>query len=897
MSNFHRHFVEACGRFPERVAVEWVGAAGSETTTYRQLIDAAARIATRFDRAQIRAGDRIAILAPNSAAWIATYVAALQANIVVVPLDTAYSAAQVLAVIADSGARAIFTTTKLLAAAREAAASCDAAPRIVLLADAEPGITSYDALLAERARDHTTPADANDAAAILYTSGTTADPKGVVLTHGNLHAERTAVLDVVKADERDVVLGVLPLFHALAEMANLWLPLTIGARVVFLETVSSTTLLDALQTRGVTILACVPQFFYLIHQRVVGELGRRGVVARAIARGLLAGNTWLRDHIGWNPGRRVFARVHQALGPRMRLLITGGSRFDPAIARDLHGLGVSLYNGYGLTETSGAAAIMRPGDRFTTSVGQPLSGVDVRIVHGDDAEVRDDGEILIRGPIVMREYWRRPDATASVLRDGWLHTGDLGRLDRDGRLYITGRLKEIIVLASGKNLYPEEIEAHYRQSPFIGEIAVMGLSRDGEPSAERLHAVIVPNDAALRERGIVNVRDLIRFELEGLSVQLPAHKRILSYDIRLEPLPRTTTGKLRRGEIERLVRERSSEPAETSRAETIEEQQWLAGGNRRAAVDEIAAHLRRPRVTPDANLELDLGLDSMERVELLAMLESRHGVAVRPDARARIFTVRQLMEAVEAAPRTAQVGTRDDDRTQWAALLDSPGDPALAVELARPKIVRALVIWLVLRLVLLVARLSIDLRVNGRAHVPTRTPFIVAPNHQTFLDGFVVGALLPFRAFRRIFFVGAAEFFDTPLTAWGARAINIVSIDPDANLVSAMQAAAAGLRLGRMLVLFPEGERTIDGDIKPFRKGAAILAAHLDVPVVPVAIDGLFPFWPRGRAFGWRALLPWRRTRVTITFCPPLHVTTREIAEKTEELHRVVSDRIAAIRT
>ena len=246
---------------------------------------------------------------------------------------------------------------------------------------------------------------------------------------------------------------------------------------MFLETVSSTTLLGALETRGITILACVPQFFYLIHQRVVGEIERRGRLARRVFRALVAANVVLRDRAGWNPGRRVFARVHHALGPRMRLLITGGSRFDPAIARDLYGLGVSLYNGYGLTETSGAASIVRPGDRFNTSVGQPLPGVDDpdrspidRPLRPTPTTAMPSGEVLIRGPIVMREYYRRPDATAEAIRDGWLYTGDLGRLDREGRLHITGRKKEVIVLSSGKNLYPEEIEAHYRQSPFIKEL-------------------------------------------------------------------------------------------------------------------------------------------------------------------------------------------------------------------------------------------------------------------------------------------------------------------------------------------------------------------------------------------------------------------------------------------
>lgn len=908
MSNFHRRFQDAAGRFPDRIAIEWVGATGTETMSYATLLDQAGRIATWLKGRGLSAGDRVAVFAPNSAAWIAAYAGALQIGAVVVPLDTAYSADQVHAVMADSDARVIFTTSARLALARAAAERLRPPAAIALLsldaADANDAagtitVTSYAALTAEAGVVETAAVADDDAAAILYTSGTTADPKGVVLTHGNLDAERRAVLDVVKADEHDVVLGVLPLFHALAEMANLWLPLTIGARVVFLDAVNSTTLLDALQTRGITILACVPQFFYLIHQRVVGELGRRGAVARVVFRVLVAANTQLRDRLGWNPGRRIFARVHHALGPRMRLLITGGSRFDPATARDLYGLGVSLYNGYGLTETSGAAAIMRPGDRFTTSVGQPLASVEVRIAHRDGASGPEaDGEILIRGPIVMREYWRRPEATAAVLSDGWLHTGDLGTVDAEGRLYITGRLKEIIVLSSGKNLYPEEIESHYRHSPFIRELCVMGLSRPDEPAAERLHAVILPDDAALRERGIVNVRDLIRFELEGLAVQLPAHKRILSYDIWLAPLPRTTTGKLRRNEIERLARERAETTTSATRDETPDEREWLAVDGRRPRLDAIAAHLRVPRLVPDANLELDLGLDSMERVELLTMMEGREGVRVGAEARARIFTARQLIEAVEAAPHEAgATRSAGGDGTEWTTLLDAPADPALVAELQRPKVVRAFTIWLVMRLVLFVARLSIRVRVTGRDRLPLAPPFIIAPNHQTFLDGFVIGATLPFRLFRRIFFVGAAEFFETPLAAWGARAINIISIDPDANLVHAMQAAAAGLRLGRMLMLFPEGERTIDGEIKTFRKGAAILASEVTVPIVPVAIDGLFPIWPRGRGFNWRPLLPWRRTTVTITFCAPQHVSRAHPAEGTEALQRAIVAAGAVNRT
>jgi long-chain acyl-CoA synthetase len=876
MSNFFERIADAGRRFADRPAIEWIGNAAPETATYTGLLDEAGRVAAWLEARGVGRGDRVALLAANDVRWVAIYLGVLRQGAIAVPLDTAYAAPQVSAVLADSGARILVAGDRHLDVAREAAATLPAPPAVVTTH--EPGASPSGPA------PPVAGVSGGDTAVLLYTSGTTADPKGVVLTHGNLDAERESVLAVVRASHEDVVLGVLPLFHALAEMANLWLPLSIGARVVFLETVNSTTLLDALQTRGVTILACVPQFFYLIHQRVAGEIGRKGRVARLLFTSLLAGNRWLRDRLRVNPGRRLFARVHRALGPHMRLLITGGSRFDPDIARDLYGLGVSLYNGYGLTETSGAATIVRAGDRFTTSVGPPLPGVEIRIAK--PAAEADDGEILVRGPIVMREYYRRPDATAEAIRGRWLHTGDLGRMDHEGRLFITGRLKEIIVLASGKNLYPEEIEAHYRQSPFIKEICVMGLARPGEPAAERLHAVVVPDEAALREKGIVNVRELIRFEIEGLSVRVPAHKRVLAFEIAREPLARTSTGKPRRAEIARAAARRAAEP-DAPRELSPDERDWLRAGERQRMTALIATRLGRPAVRPDESLELDLGLDSMERVELLSRLEHARGVRVDADARATIFTVRQLVEAVEAAAPATSVMAGDDE-LPWNALLSAVPDGGLDRELARSKAVRAWLIQIVLRVVLLTLRPFLDVRAEGRANIPAGGAFIVAPNHQTFLDGFILAAVLPFRAFRQIFFVGAAEFFESSFMAWGARAINIVPVDPDANLVNAMQAAAVGLRRGKVLMLFPEGERTIDGTLKPFRKGAAILASHLDVSVLPVAIDGLFPLWPRGRAFQWRALFTWRR-RVTVTFAPPVTVSRGDYVRGTDAIRDAVA--------
>ena len=888
MSNFAARISAVATAAPESTAIELLTADDARVTSYGALERQAGRVARWLLDRGVASGDRAAILADNDAAWVAAYLGVLRIGAVAVPLDTAYKAPQVRTVVTDAGARILFTTARYLETARAAVAEVPAnGVALALLSGDAPGVPNMEALGDNGAAPSIAAVDADAAAVILYTSGTTADPKGVVLTHANLDAESNGALAIIPVSPSDAILGVLPLFHALAQMANLLLPLSKGARVVFLQTVSTTSLLQALGTRGITIFACVPQFFYLIHQRVMTETAKKGALARSLVRGIVNLNVRLRNAVGWNPARLVFRQVHQRVGPKMRVLVTGGSKFDESIGRDLYGMGFTILNAYGLTETSGGATIQRPNDRFTTSVGQPFGGVEVKV---------ESDEILIRGPIIMRGYFNRADATADALKNGWLYTGDLGRVDDKGRVYITGRKKEIIVLASGKNLYPEEIEQHYRQSAFIKELCILGLSRPGEPASERLHAVIVPDEQVLRERGIVNVRELVRFEVETLSVQLPAYKRILSYDVSLEPLPRTTTGKIKRREVEKGVRERARPEASADRTENDAERAWTATADHGAALSLIATRLGRERVRPDDNLELDLGLASMGRVELLTVMVERRGTRVAADVRATIFTIRQLVDAVDAAPSASGDEAGPSGELPWTSLLASDTNPALAADLSRRRPVFEGALFVGLKIVGLLARLLLRFRVRGVEHLPAQGPMLLCPNHQTRWDGLFLAAALPFRVMRQLFIVAAAEYFETPSMKRVARMFNIVPIDPDANLVTAMQAGASGLRLGKVLMLFPEGERSIDGDPKLFRKGAAILSAHLDAPIVPVALDGLFNLWPRGRPSNWAGLLPWRAKPVTLVFGAPMKARPGAYGDGTAELKASVQSLLDEIR-
>ena len=379
----------------------------------------------------------------------------------------------------------------------------------------------------------------------------------------------------------------------------------------------------------------------------------------------------------------------------MRYLITGGSRFDPQIGYDFHALGIDVLQAYGLTETTGAAFAALPHHNVIGSVGPPLPGVEGKIV---DPKPGEDGgpavgEIAIKGAIVMKGYWNRPDATAAVLKDGWLHTGDLGYFDSGGNLFITGREKDVIVLSNGKNVYPEEIESYYLKSPYIKEIGVMALeSEPGNPASDRLYAVVVPDFDVLKERKIVNAKEVIRFDIESISAKIPSTKRIGSYEIWQDPLPRTTTRKLKRFELEKRVRANQKKGQAGFRSQlrtslSAEDAQWLEQPEVQQALKIIRESSKTaPEVIrPSDNLELDLGLDSMQRIELLVAVEKELGGDVEESALAEIYTVRQLVDAIRESAAAGKTRTSTGQQPAgWKSVLqEEPTDPEV-LALARP---------------------------------------------------------------------------------------------------------------------------------------------------------------------------------------------------------------------
>src|SRR5579863_9346433 len=671
MPTFYDRFVECAQRWPDNTALELQRHDQIESCTYSELHRWAESVGGWITEKGFDRGSRLAILADNHPRWVAAYLGIVASGCAVVPLDTALHDDQVTKLLKDSGASAVFCDVKHAPVAHPAATELKLG-MILMDPDRMTGNNIQEQWLADLpaifqagpGQFKPVAAQNDDLASLLYTSGTTADPKGVMLTHANFLGEVEAVFNWVELGPSDALLGVLPLFHVLAQMANLLLPLIKGSRVVYLESLNPAELLRALTERNITAFAVVPQFFYLIHERLAEEIAKRGAVTQRIFSALLVVNRTLRK-VGVNAGPALFRTVHATLGPKMRYLVTGGSRFDPEIAQAFHDLGIDVLQAYGLTETTAAVYANAPHHNVIGSVGKALKGVEGKIIDPQPQEEGPPvGEIALRGGVVMKGYWNRPDATAAVTQDGWFLTGDLGYFDAHGHLFLTGRKKEVIVLSNGKNVYPEEIETHYLKSPYIKEIAVIGLEGKPGEGGDRLHGVIVPNFDELRKRKIVNAKEVIRYDIEGLSTKLASTKRIGSYEIWQEDLPRTTTRKIKRFEVEKRVKangaKKIDDDAELPEEKplTQEESDWLAQADVQRALKIIRESARSAPATirPTLNLELDLGLDSMQRVDVLGRLEEELGGNVEESRLAEIYTLRDIVDAVLQSAANGEKG-------------------------------------------------------------------------------------------------------------------------------------------------------------------------------------------------------------------------------------------------
>ena len=826
---------------PDHVALQILGENEREPFTLSRIWDEIAKI-SQFLRGHIQPGDTLGILMENHPRWGIAFLAAQSAGARIVPFDILHSSETLAGLVQHSECRYLICSQEVLPKIQEIQALLPRPLPGLMVGPRIEGYGHWDSVVQQESADihlPLVPCDPDETFLLVYTSGTTGNPKGVMLTPRSVYLTVDCVQESVQLASHDHILSVLPLYHMLALMTNFLIPLYLGARVTYLDSLEAQRILQSFRDEGITIFVCVPQFYYLVHRRIFQEIGKKRLLGRSAFKLLLKASRLSNEWLGWNPGKLLFRPVHRNFG-KLRFFAVGGARFDPEVLFSFRNLGFTFAQAFGMTETSAVTTMAYPGG--LGSVGRALPHSEIQISEPDSAGI---GEVLIKGPHIMQGYWKNEAATLEVLSNGWLHSGDLGYLDSDGYLHITGRKKDVIVLSSGKNIYPEEIEHAYEtRCPYIKEMCVIGV--EGEQNQETLHAIVVPDFDYLKARQVVNVADMIRYQLENLSQTLPSYKRVRSLDIRQDPLPRTPTRKIKRFEVDqqfRQQREAPSEPAtveETPARDPVEERlfQLLKGTG------------KVPVVNRKMNLEFDCGFDSLERVEFLSNVQDAFGISIDDDEAMTFFTVEDVSGAVSRKLGQAVDGVTRSERVSWPEILDAPLTEEETGEihrvLRRRPIVEALYFFLS-RCIWILGKLFFRLRFEGQENLRQAQPHMICPNHLSYVDAFMMSAGLPFSTIRRMFYVGYSNYFQPgTLIGYLGSLIKILPVDPDRNLRKALRLGAYGLKEKLVLGIFPEGERSMDGELKDFRKGPAVLARELGVVAIPTAIIGTFQVWSRG---------------------------------------------------
>ncbi|MBP0465711.1 AMP-binding protein [Roseomonas sp. PWR1] len=824
------------------------------------------QLATGLVAAGITPGEPVAIHAPNSPDWIVVRLALGAAGALPVAIDDLSGAEEAAAIIADAGCRWLF------ASAAHAAAFPPRDGLRVVLVDRPDAPEGWHALRAEAAAPlPDLPPEAE--AMVVYTSGTTGAPKSFALTHANLTANLRGVIATDMIGPEDRMLVPLPLHHVYPFLVGLMTPIASGAAIVLPEAVTGPLLVQALREGEATIMIGVPRLYVALLAGLEARVAARGRVPQAIFRALLELATSLRKG-GLDPGRRLFGALHAQMAPSLRLMVSGGARLDTDATWTLEALGWRVLNGYGLAETASLFTGNTPAAQRVGSEGRPVAaGTAMRI---DQPDALGIGEILLRGPNVFSGYRNNPQANAaSFTEDGWFRTGDLGRIDTDGFLHVTGRSKEVIVLGGGKNVMPEEVEAAYAADPVIKEVAV--LEKDGT-----LVALVVPDLAAVRATGSTRAEDVVRVALAEAAQGLPSFQRLAGYALAREPLPRTRLGKVQRFRLAALYDELRAGRAAPPPPLTEEEAALIATPGAREVWEILSARYAGKQLSPGAHPALDLGIDSLEWVSLALDIESRTGLRLTEEEMAEMTSLRALLERAAGGAPAMPVRSAADLAADAARATTPPSSLLLPVRFAGWAMARG------------IGRAMFSLSAIGADAVPRDGPFVIVANHVSDLDPGLVAAALPFGAMRRLWWGGAVErLFGSAGARAFARAFHVFPVDErQPAQVTAM--ARAVLARGEGLVWFPESWRSPDGALQRFLPGIGRVLNGMDqVVVVPALIEGAFEAMPRNRR------LP-RRHPVRIRFgaaftAGSLAVTATEPRARAEEIATLLRACVAAL--
>jgi long-chain acyl-CoA synthetase len=767
-------------RFAERPALIIRPSFRTRTLTHGDLTRTVPRVARVLQERGLCPGDRAIIWAVNRPEWGLGFLATEYAGGVAVPLDVRHTVEFGQKIVQQTGA-------KLVLASRQTDTSARALGLPIVWIESLPD-------LARRA-EPLPPAkvDAGTLAEIVFTSGTTGDPKGAMLSHGNLMSCATAMSQVMSITSDDRLLSVLPLSHLYEQVLGFIGPLLVGASVVYPVSRQPAVLIRTFRDFKVSILLIVPQGLQLLTnaiERKVDQAGRRAMFERLhrVARQMP------------RPVRRLLFRpILGQFGGRLHTIGVGASALEVDVAQRWIDMGVQILQGYGATEMGPVVTFTRPGRNVLGTVGEPLPGIEVRIA--------DDGEILARGPGRFLGYWQNETATAAAIDEhGWYHSGDLGAFTDAGMLTFRGRKKDMLALPDGQKVYPEDVEAVLRLDPRLGDATVVGW-----PPGSKLavHAVLLLDDPAAAD---AIVRDA--------NTRLAPHQQIRGVTVWPDPdLPRTHTLKVRKPEV--LARLASLDAPDRP----VVDGPAPLGRGPVSDVDPVTAlvasvaGLDPGAVRPEANLSTDLNLDSLRRVELLGVIEEELGIFVDDDALQPDATVQDLIALVDGA-REAR---RKPGTWGW------PLSP----------LVRAVGLTSQILLIYPFIHTFYRIRVTGLERLDgVEGPVLFTPNHCLHLDNAIILTRLPVGVRWKLSVAAAADtIYENPLQGLLASIVaNAFPLAREGGVRKSLELLGTRLDRGFNVMVYPEGKLTVGGPLQPFKAGAGLIAVEGGTPIVPMKI-------------------------------------------------------------
>ncbi|MCW5590112.1 MAG: AMP-binding protein [Legionellales bacterium] len=804
-------FIRVSQQFKDKTILQVESEDDKRSWTYQELLTDCLLAKERLVHAGIKPGDRCIILGETHPHTIIAFLSVLMIKATAVLIDPSLPAKDTIELITRIDARAILTTQKLLSKLTHEISSD------IAVLDLDQQLQDFAHFSSKVNPNKPTTQDCDqDVAFILFSSGTTGQYKGVLITHSAILNNMADSKKVFNYDHKLTAITFLPLFHIFC-LGNWVIPSLLNViKNTLIPRFDPSTLTSLLEQIRPSMIIVVPRFLSLFHRKIMSQIEKKSYFTRKIFFTLLAINKFTLKYFKLNLGRIFFNAIHQSFGGKITILLCGGAKLDDTIFSDFCAMGLPLYNGYGLTETCGGIFVNDQWHKGNNYIGRPFYTTEWRIL--TTSEEGSVGELAIRSPCLFKGYFRDEKATQEAFEEGWFKTGDLAFNDAKNCLHISGRIKEIIVTASGKKISPTHVEHYFNGIPLVNELAIVGIA---EPNSfgETIHlAVVIENSGALAA-----VKPQIESEILARNNILPSHFRVQKIHF-VNHIPKTSTQKIRRHELRKQLLAQSHL--------NTAEQNYELSPELQVIVSTLTKKLAELTGNPKSEMAIDrplieLGIDSLIAMELVSFINEKFS---------QVITMSELIQLPHLLALAEGLNHQQFSSNALNTVTHK-------IDLEKITSKRSRLAWYSLRVFHSFSKCVWKMKLLGQENIP-KTPFIICANHVSHLDPYWLLSALDQPTFELVHVLAKKEHWDHFLTRYAAQLLGGIAVDRDGDSDTAYYISRELIKRGNIMLIFPEGTRSKTGKLGRLKKGVAKLAIETQTPLLPITIHGGFEIFP-----------------------------------------------------